>query len=468
MMEKKLIAICAVLSLLLSAIPASAQSDIQLSCDYPGQIAEAGDTVKFDVTVRNKGDADGTYTLNHYCRIEGWDVYFEAGGKKIYKLFIPSGGSRSFTVVIETSGDTKIGEYPVTISVGTKTLDLYVKIVKSHEGEMGSLTLKVVDKEGENVKGAEVRIHNTSGIVDTVMTTSDGTISVELPKGEYWAEIVKEGYETKKTESFETKIGRTTDLGTITIEKKEYFVDLSCNIPYLVSYVGESPVFELEISNLGKEDDSYRLTVDGLPPEWYYRFKESSDGAEISEIYIPAGETRTLYLEIVTPYDVDVGEYSFRAIARSLFAESSLNLTLKLTGVYRMSLYSPYYSYEIKKGESAKISLTVINSGSGTTLTNIKPEVSAPEGWMARISPEVQSKLEPGEKVKFEISLVPPADIVPSDYKITVKVRSDQLEEEEEFRIVVEESSYAALYGLLIILGIFGGLYYMFRKYGRR
>jgi uncharacterized membrane protein len=468
MMKKTLSIIILILGLLLSVASVSAQSELEIYSDYPGQIAEAGDTVKFDVTVRNNGDVDGTFTLNHYCRIEGWNVYFEAGGKKIYKLFIPSGGSGSFTVVIETSGDTEIGEYLVTISVGTKTLDLYVKIVKTHEGEMGTLTLKVVDKEGENVKGAEVRIYNSSGLIDTVMTTSDGTINIELPKGEYWAEIVKKGYETKKTKNFEIKIGKTTNLGTVTIERRDYFVDLSCKIPYLVSYVGKSPVFELEISNLGKEDDSYRLAVEDLPPEWYYRFKESLEGAEISEIYIPAGETRTLYLELITPYDVDTGEYSFRAIAQSTFAESSLNLTVKLTGIYQMSLYSPYYNYKIKKGESAKIILTVINSGKGTTLTNIKPEVSAPEGWTARIYPELQSKLEPGKKVRFEISLIPPADIVASDYKVTVKIKSDQLEEEEDFRITVEEASYTALYGLLIIFAIFGGLYYMFRKYGRR
>ncbi|MBC7114002.1 MAG: carboxypeptidase regulatory-like domain-containing protein [Archaeoglobi archaeon] len=465
---RRSVAFCLILSILLSSLPASAQSELEIYCDYPGQIAEAGDTVRFDVTVRNLGETDGVFTLNHYCRVEDWDVYFEAGGKRIYKLFIPAGGSRSFTAVIETSGDTEIGEYPVTISVGTETLDLYVKIVKTHEGERGTLTLRVVDKEGENVKGAEVRIYNSSGIVDVVKTTSDGEISVELPKGDYWAEIVKEGYEEKRTESFEIKIGRTTDLGVITIEKKDYFVSLSCKIPYIVSYIGESPLFKLEISNLGKEDDRYSLRAENLPSEWGYRFKESADGAEISEIYIPSGETRELYLEIIPPYDAEPGEYSFVAIARSPNSESSLNLTLKLTGVYRMSIYSPYYSYEIKKGESAKITLTVINSGSGTLLTNIRPEVSAPEGWSARISPESKSKLESGERVTFEITLIPPADIVASDYKVTVKIKSDQLEEEEDFRITVEESSYAFLYGILIIAAIFGSLYYLFRKYGRR
>jgi len=467
-MTKRTLAFCLIFSLLLNALPVSAQSELQLSCDYPGQIVEAGETVKFDVTVRNTGEADGVFVLNYYCRVKDWDVYFEAGGKKIYKLFIPAGGSGSFTAVIETSGDTDIGEYPVTVSVGTKSIDLYVKIVETHRGEKGILTLRIVDKEGENVKGAEVRIYNSSGIVDAAKTTAEGEISLELPEGEYWAEIVKEGYEERRTESFEIEAGRTTDLGVVTIEKKDYFVSLSCKIPYLVSYIGESPIFKLEISNLGKEDDRYSLRAENLPSEWGYRFKEGVDGAEISEIYIPVGETRELYLEIITPYDAEPGEYSFRAVAESQNSESSVNLTLKLTGVYRMSLYSPYYSYEIKKGDSAKISLTVINSGSGTTLTNVRPEVSAPEGWSVKISPEAKSKLESGERVTFEITLIPPADIVASDYKVSVKIRSDQLEEEEDFRIIVEENSYAALYGLLIILGIFGGLYYMFRKYGRR
>jgi len=49
-----------------------------------------------------------------------------------------------------------------------------------------------------------------------------------------------------------------------------------------------------------------------------------------------------------------------------------------------------------------------------------------------------------------------------------VKVKSDQLEEEEDFRIIVKESSNVALYGVVIIVIVILALAFMFRKYGRR
>lgn len=66
------------------------------------------------------------------------------------------------------------------------------------------------------------------------------------------------------------------------------------------------------------------------------------------------------------------------------------------------------------------------------------------------------------------MKITPPCDITPSDYKVTVKIKSDQLEEEEDFRIIVEESSNVALYGTVIIVIVILALAFMFRKYGRR
>ena len=47
-------------------------------------------------------------------------------------------------------------------------------------------------------------------------------------------------------------------------------------------------------------------------------------------------------------------------------------------------------------------------------------------------------------------------------------MKSDQAEGEDEFRIVVEEQSYVAILGLLVMAGVVAGLWYMFKKYGRR
>jgi uncharacterized membrane protein len=84
------------------------------------------------------------------------------------------------------------------------------------------------------------------------------------------------------------------------------------------------------------------------------------------------------------------------------------------------------------------------------------------------VDPASVASLEPGERATVKVTVVPPADIVAGEYKIVAAVKSDQARGDDEYRIVVKEQSYVAVLGLLVMAGIAAGLWYMFRKYGRR
>ena len=55
-----------------------------------------------------------------------------------------------------------------------------------------------------------------------------------------------------------------------------------------------------------------------------------------------------------------------------------------------------------------------------------------------------------------------------SEYKISVKVKSDQTEKSDDFRITVREQSLVAVFGIALLALVIGGVYYMIRKYSRR
>ncbi|MCK9308266.1 MAG: NEW3 domain-containing protein, partial [Methanoculleus sp.] len=101
-------------------------------------------------------------------------------------------------------------------------------------------------------------------------------------------------------------------------------------------------------------------------------------------------------------------------------------------------------------------------------LTNIAVNMSAPQGWRVTVDPASVASLEPGERATVQVTVVPPADIVAGEYQVVALVKSDQDEAEDEYRIVVKEQSYVAVLGLLVMAGVVAGLWYMFRKYGRR
>lgn len=443
---------------------------IEIRCDFPAQKIEAGDTAVFELTLINN-DKTATYNLRYWAYREAkeWDIKFEDGDKEVYKVLIPEGGSKTVTLAVETPGDAKVGESPIHVDIGDGSITLYVKITETHKGEKGTLELTVVDKDGEKVKGATVSAYISGTPIDQMMTTAEGEVSIELPKGTYNVVIEKAGYKSEEEREVKIRIGRTTDLGIIPLEKELFFADVSVKSPSKTVMVGKNPAYEFEIKNVGKCDDTYRLIFQGLPDRWYARYKESAAGTEeIAAIFIKSGDAKTLYLEFVPPYNVETGEYDFTSIVESSTRSYERNLTLKMRGSYDMRVYSSRYRYEVNKGDTVSFDVSVSNRGSGGSLTNISVGVSASEGWSADVTPKSVASLKPGDRRTFTIKVVPPADIVASDYKLSVKVESEQVEKEDEFIIELKEQSNIAIYGVVILVAVIFGLWYMFRKYGRR
>jgi len=466
--------ILVILLLAALAVPGAAAAggtmQTEIRCDFPGEVIEAGDTAVFDLAVTNRGET-GTCLLNFwtYRGTDNWKIRFEADDREVYRMLIPAGETKTVRLVAETSGHAAVGEYPIRVGIGEGTIWLYVRVAKTHSGETGTLEATVVDKEGNVVKGADVGVYRGDTRIEGMLTTAEGKVSIGAPMGTYTVRVTKPGYRPWEKENIEIRIGRTVDLGIVPLDKENFFAEIRTKSPSRIAAIGTSPQYEMILKNAGRNDDTYTLAILGLPEQWYARFKESSGATEeVSEIYVPSGEEKTLYLDLIPPYSVDVGEYNFTAVIGSSAREYEENLTLRLRGSYDLRTYAKSYRHEINRGDTLTFDVTVTNAGVGGALTNIGINMSAPEGWRVTVDPASVASLEPGQRATVQVTVVPPADIVAGEYKVVALVKSDQDEEEDEYRIVVREQSYVAVLGILVMAGIGAGLWYMFRKYGRR
>ncbi|MDK2974112.1 MAG: hypothetical protein PWP08_483 [Methanofollis sp.] len=464
-------AICIIaLALVPGATAAATSNVVAITCDFPGEMIEAGETATFDLTVANTGDTK-TCEINSWTYFDDtdWKIRFVDGDRDVYKMYLPAAESKTIRLIVESPGYAPVGEYPIRVGIGNGNIWLYVRITRTHGDETGNLILTVVDKEGTVVQGADVGIYNGDDRIEGMLTTAEGKVSIGAPMGVYTVAIAKEGYQPWSKKTVEIRIGQTTDLGIVPLDKENFYADVRVKSPSLVTTVGSTPGYEIVLKNVGRVDDTYRLGVKGLPDQWYARFKEDRDATEdVTEAYIPAGEEKTLYLEVIPPYSVDVGEYNLTAVIESAARSYEENLTLRLRGTYDLQLYSRSYRSEIGPGDSTGFDLTLTNGGTGGTLTNIGVNISAPEGWRATVDTPTIASLGPGERTTVAVTVIPPADIVAGEYKLIARVACDQAEEQDEFRVVVKEQSYIAAIGLLVVLGVVAGLWYMFRKYGRR
>jgi uncharacterized membrane protein len=437
----------------------------EIQCDFPGEMIEAGDTAVFDLAVTNQG-ATGTCLLNYwtYRGTDNWKIRFEADDRDVYRMLIPAGETKTIRLVAETSGHAAVGEYPIRVGIGEGTIWVYVRVTKTHSGETGTIEATVVDKEGNVVKSADVAVYDGNTRVEGMLTTAEGKVSIGAPMGTYTVKVTRPGYRAWEKEDVEVRIGQTVDLGIVPLDKENFFAELRVKSPSRMAAIGSNPQYEMTLKNAGRNDDTYTLSVLGLPEQWYARFKESSGATEeVSEIYIPSGEEKSLYLDFIPPYSVGVGEYNFTAVIGSAAREYEENLTLRLRRTYAKS-----YRHDINRGDTLAFDMTVSNAGTGGALTNIEVNMSAPQGWRVTVDPASIASLEPGERATVQVTVVPPADIVAGEYKVVALVKSDQDEAEDEYRIVVKEQSYVAVLGLLVMAGVVAGLWYMFRKYGRR
>ncbi len=450
----------------------SGSKTIQLDVKYPptpleihpsisGAAIEAGDSVSIPVAITN--ELNSYYTVNLKCKApQGWECRFYDGDIEVYSITLSPNGQTTLTLSIESDSSADVGYYTVTVFFNTQSVDIGVRITKSHKGENGKVEFKLVDKDGRGVDSAEIRIGNY-----TFFTSPEGEAVFEVPAGEYDILITKGGYYDKKIEDVEVKGGKTTDLGTIFMEKKAYYAEIAIYNPTVSAVIGEKAILTFEIENRGYADDTYYMSVSGLPDGFYATFEEN--GLTTSEIFVKSGESKDVQLQIYVPPTAEPGTYNLTLKAEGRYKVSK-NLTMKVVGMYRI-YFEPEggrYLITAEVGGLKEFKGYIRNAGKGVTVTNINISAKVPQGWKYTISPSTIPAIKPYETKTVKISLQIPPDTIPSEYKVKIKIQGDQVHEEEEIRVVVKEKSYATLIGILIIVGTVGGLIFVFRRLGRR
>ena len=76
--------------------------------------------------------------------------------------------------------------------------------------------------------------------------------------------------------------------------------------------------------------------------------------------------------------------------------------------------------------------------------------------------------IDPAGTATVTATILPSGDAVAGDYVVTVTTANDQTTGNAQIRFTVETSPIWAIVGIVVIVAILGGLFYVFRTYGRR
>ena len=228
--------------------------------------------------------------------------------------------------------------------------------------------------------------------------------------------------------------------------------------------------FSTTLINNDLKTQTYSLSANA-PAGWNVSFKPSGESTSVAGIDVESGASQGLTVDVTTPDQVEAGEYTVSVSAVSADETLSQDLTVKITGTYGLALSTPdgRLSFDAHANQESDVTLTVANTGN-VDLENVSVNCSAPSGWTVtyELEDNMIESIPAGSTTEVIAHVKPSSDAITGDYAATFTAKTDEASDSAEFRISVKTQTIWGFVAIVIILGVAGGLSYVFKKYGRR
>ncbi len=329
----------ALLIALTGPVPARAQEGqgLLLFCDYPARVAELGETVTFNLTLRLTTSTPQTVYLDVKGLPEGWEATFRGGGNVVRAVYVEpeKDASVSLRVVVPENipGDTYrwtvtargegvSAEFPLEVTVAAKlpprlslSVDLptlrgsatttfrYDATLKNEGDEETTVNLQASAPQGFQVSFKYLGQDVTSlpvGANESKRISIEARAYTQIPAGSYPIEVAAVGGESQANISLVAEVTGQPDLTIRTPDER-----LSTQV-----YTGRETPIQLLVQNNGTAT-ALNVELSASPPSgWSVRFEPD----RIPEI--PAGQQVEITMHIKPADKAVAGDYMLTVRAR--------------------------------------------------------------------------------------------------------------------------------------------------------
>ena len=166
---------------------------------------------------------------------------------------------------------------------------------------------------------------------------------------------------------------------------------------------------------------------------------------------------------------VQAGSYKIPVRATTSSTSADMELEVVVTGSYDIELTTPrgLMSSDITAGSTKRIDLVIRNTGSAE-LKDIQLTANKPVDWEVTFDPAKIDKMTAGSTTNVTATVKAASKALPGDYIAKITAKTPEVNTTAEFRLSVHTPMIYGWLGILIIVVVLGGVYYLFRKYGRR
>jgi uncharacterized membrane protein len=244
-------------------------------------------------------------------------------------------------------------------------------------------------------------------------------------------------------------------------------VELLTDFPELKGASDASFSFNLTLRN-GTPDELTFGVVATAPEGWTATATVTSQAQAASAI-VDAGGTTAIAVAVEAPEGAPAGVYPISVDATSGSRTAHAELSVEITGSYELELTTPdgRLSANASAGSVTDLSVVVRNSGTAA-IEGVTLSATAPTGWEVTFEPETVTVPANAEGVQVTAHLTPSGDAIAGDYAATFRASSDLANASTEIRVTIETSLLWGVVGVGLIALVVAGLWWTFRRYGRR
>lgn len=249
-------------------------------------------------------------------------------------------------------------------------------------------------------------------------------------------------------------------------EKGTFTTKLELEQANMEGHADASFKFSATLTNQTAEEQTYALAA-APDTGWEVRFESGSSG--VTSVTVEPNSSQTLSIEVLPPDQVAAGTYNIPIMASNNNTRAEAELETVITGTYDIGLTTAdeRLNATVKAGGTRSLQLTVTNTGTAK-LEDISMNAQTPSDWEVTFEPKTIRSLEPGKTASVQAVIRSAEESLPGDYALNLQAQSAQKTADAAIRVAVKSSSLWGYIGLVIILAVAAGVYWLFRKYGRR
>jgi len=306
------------------------QNGLLLFSDYPARVAERGETVTFNLTLRLTASTPQTVYLDVQGLPEGWEATFRGGGNVVRAVYVEPEKDTSVTLRVEVpddvAGDTYrwtvvargngvSAQFPLELTIAAKlpprlslTTDLptlrgaatttfrYSVTLKNEGDEETNVNLQADVPQGFVVSFKYIGQEVTSlpvGANESKQISVEARAYTQIPAGTYPITVVAQGGEAQATLPLVAEVTGQPDLTIRTPDERlstQVYTGRETPVQILVQNNGTAPALDVELS--------------ASPPSgWSVRFEPE----RVAEI--PAGQQVEVTMHIRPADKAVAGDY---------------------------------------------------------------------------------------------------------------------------------------------------------------